>query len=124
MVTNWADLTVQVDEEGGARSSLEWYLACDIYCIDNDGCLFDACLAALIAAMRNSARSRFAACIGTTDTCTARLPEVNVEDSKLVGSLDGGRGTQLQLRGDFPVSLSFLSYKEFVLTKAALRSLT
>ena len=55
LVQNWEELSVAVDEEGGAHSALQWYLACDIYCIDNDGCLFDACLAGLVAAMRNSA---------------------------------------------------------------------
>lgn len=40
---------------------------------------------------------------------------MTVQDSKLVGSLEGGRGSPLQLRGEFPVSLSFLMYKEHLL---------
>lgn len=37
-------------EDGDAA----WYLYADIYCFDHDGNIFDACLAAFVAALANS----------------------------------------------------------------------
>ena len=48
LVRNLNELMVENDDK-----KVLWYLIVDLYCLDHDGNLFDACLIALIAALKN-----------------------------------------------------------------------
>jgi len=51
---NSQDLLFTAEEAGdGRRVNLAWILAVDVYCLNDDGNLFDACLIALLAALSN-----------------------------------------------------------------------
>ena len=41
------------EEESKARKAMVWYLYVDMYCLDYDGNVFDACLIALLSALAN-----------------------------------------------------------------------
>lgn len=73
-----------------------WYIVVDLYCLDHDGNIFDACLIALMAALKN-----------------VRLPKGEIIDGKVVGSED--RPIKLDVTLDYPLSLSFCTYREYVI---------
>jgi exosome complex RNA-binding protein Rrp42 (RNase PH superfamily) len=49
-------LRIEDKDEQPKRKAMVWYLYVDIYCLDYDGNVFDACLIALLAALGNGER--------------------------------------------------------------------
>ncbi|KAF7665896.1 hypothetical protein LDENG_00128280 [Lucifuga dentata] len=79
------------------RGKLCWVLYCDIMCLDYDGNLLDACVIALLAALKNTQLPEVTI---NTETCA---PEVNLEKRN---------GLQIHKH---PVSTSFCVFDESIL---------
>ena len=88
-----SDLYVESEDKD---TKVLWYIVVDLYCLDHDGNIFDACLIALMAALKN-----------------VRLPKGEIIDGKVVGSED--RPIKLDVTLDYPLSLSFCTYREYVI---------
>ena len=87
---NLDELYVESEDKG---TKVLWYLFVDLYCLDHDGNIFDACLLALIAALKN-----------------VRLPQGEIINGQVMGTKD--RPIQLEIAPDYPLSLSFCSFQE------------
>eukprot|EP01095_Lingulamoeba_sp_RSL-Kostka_P014230 TRINITY_DN6144_c0_g1_i1.p1 TRINITY_DN6144_c0_g1~~TRINITY_DN6144_c0_g1_i1.p1 ORF type:complete len:285 (+),score=75.49 TRINITY_DN6144_c0_g1_i1:71-925(+) len=101
---NTDNLTVETEE-----GILYWYIVITLYCLNNDGNLFDACLLGLISALQN-----------------VKIPEVKIikkqyGSGKVVEEKDvivkqKNKFKKLQLNSDFPCSLSFILINDYLLT--------
>lgn len=67
----------------------------DLYCLDHDGNLFDTCLIALISALLNT-----------------RLPVGKIKNGRVIGTKE--RSIQLTISPEYPLSLSFSIFQEYV----------
>ena len=88
LVQNLDELYVDSDGE-----KVLWYLIVDLYCLDHDGNIFDACLIALISALRNT-----------------KLPVGEFKNGKIIAEQE--YPIALRLSTEFPLSLSFSIFQE------------
>ncbi|XP_075957745.1 exosome complex component RRP43 [Anarhichas minor] len=88
---------IQTEELCIERGKLCWVLYCDLMCLDYDGNLLDACIVALLAALKNT-----------------QLPEVTIstETSSPVVNLEKRRGLHIHKH---PVGASFCVFDDSIL---------
>jgi len=84
------------EEQSKERKAMVWYLYVDMYCLDYDGNVFDACLIALLSALAN-----------------VRLPAARVvsKDDNFTVVTTGEANIGLRLR-HFPIPLTFAIFDE------------
>ncbi|XP_058483342.1 exosome complex component RRP43 [Solea solea] len=80
------------------RGKLCWVLYCDIMCLDYDGNLLDACIVALLAALKNT-----------------QLPEVVINTETSVPQVNSDKRRALHIH-KHPVSTSFSIFDDTILT--------
>lgn len=93
-----------------------WYLYADIYCLDYDGNILDASLAALLAALRNGARCSITF-LPRSSSLTAgqsvQLPKIiETADGQLSSTTEGSTQLELAL---LPIAVSFGLLDEHIL---------
>lgn len=72
-----------------------WTLYCDLVCLDHDGCIVDASVTALVAALK-----------------TLKLPEVNYEMETGIFKVDENVTHKLEIKSN-PVAATFILFDEY-----------
>ncbi|XP_053703288.1 exosome complex component RRP43 isoform X1 [Synchiropus splendidus] len=93
------------------RGKLCWVLYCDLLCLDYDGNLLDACVIALLAALKNSKPlktqlSRKCVASQNVHFPTARIPEVSVNKETSSPEVDSKKKRGLKIQR-CPIATSF-----------------